>query len=1027
MMKTTLLIVWSMAAVFCIPSALRAEDAGPLLHWKLDEGRGTTAHDSSGHGLDGTVGGGWETTEAGSAPVFDGTPTTVVRAELPPAIRLGKGSWTVMAWVNPKQFSIDDAQNQRRLFSYGTFPRANFCVDLLNSGNVSLYQIYQADGKNIDCGGGSSTPLALGRWAHVAVVCDRKAGRTRIYINGRLRGEQEMPPGFTPDMSVNGEFTVGAGWHNYMGLAKEVRLYSRALPRQEVRTEFDRLKDVLKVVPTAEESAADAREALQESLAAADRAWAKKDFSAVRAALSAIVSRSDAPAQVRSYAHLRLAQSYAAQGRKAEARAEYARIAAVADYPPVHRSEAAELVREFDRQARGLPARDPSVTRVSLPAVSAVHSRLFVAPKGSDGNPGTVQRPLATLAAARDRVRALHAKPGWGTIEVVLAPGTYRITKALMLTREDSGSAKSPVIYRAQTPGTVVLYGGARLSGFIPVTDPSVLSRLPEESRGKVVYCELTARGIRDYGALAVRGFGQATSPPTLELYVDRQPMTLARWPNKDFVTPTKLVDPGDKKLGKPSVLGYDYERHARWTQAEDPWIFGYFHYLWADATAKIAKIDTAAKTLTTEQAYDYGGGMSTEQGIKYYAFNLLEEIDEPGEWYLNRGNGNLYLYPPADLAKSTVEISMLSTPMISAKDVAHVRFEGLTFDLGRGDGIVLENCTDCAVAGCTVSRMAGNGIRVLGGSRDTLLSCDVHTIGRRATEVIGGDRATLTPGGHVVANCRIHDFGRIDRTYTPGIQLEGVGNHVTHNLFYNCPSSVMRIEGNDHVIEYNEVHHAVRESDDQGAMELFGNPTYRGVVFRYNLYHQIGAGKGERLVNGQAAIRLDDVISGMTIYGNIFYQAANGAFGPIQINSGRDNVIDNNIFADSPLGITGGYAAGNGVWQQVRSGQMPSEFYMGELYMKRYPEMRRMLQEPAFNHAWRNVFYRIGRTDRAYVSGSLDMMANGIFPDQNPGFADAAHGNFRLKPDASLMNSVGFRPIPIDEIGVYPDAWRKR
>ena len=89
---------------------------------------------------------------------------------------------------------------------------------------------------------------------------------------------------------------------------------------------------------------------------------------------------------------------------------------------------------------------------------------------------------------------------------------------------------------------------------------------------------------------------------------------------------------------------------------------------------------------------------------------------------------------------------------------------------------------------------------------------------------MIGGDRATLTPGGHLVENCRIHDFGRIDRTYTPAIQLEGVGHRVAHNLMYDGPSSAMRIEGNDHLIEFNEVHSMVRESDDQGAMELFRN-----------------------------------------------------------------------------------------------------------------------------------------------------------------------------------------------------------
>ena len=87
-------------------------------------------------------------------------------------------------------------------------------------------------------------------------------------------------------------------------------------------------------------------------------------------------------------------------------------------------------------------------------------------------------------------------------------------------------------------------------------------------------------------------------------------------------------------------------------------------------------------KTITTAEPYDYGNrGMSTQQGIIYYAFNLLEEIDQPGEWYLDRNKGVLYIYPPSDPSKATVEIGMLSEPMISAKGVSDVRFEGLAFD----------------------------------------------------------------------------------------------------------------------------------------------------------------------------------------------------------------------------------------------------------------------------------------------------------------------------------------------------------
>jgi hypothetical protein len=319
---------------------------------------------------------------------------------------------------------------------------------------------------------------------------------------------------------------------------------------------------------------------------------------------------------------------------------------------------------------------------------------------------------------------------------------------------------------------------------------------------------------------------------------------------------------------------------------------------------------------------------------------------------------------------------------------------------------------------------MAGNGITIRGGRENGLLGCDVHTIGRRAIEVFGGDRATLTPGGHFVENCRIHDFGRIDRTYTPAVHLEGVGNRVAHNLMYNCPSSVMRIEGNDHIIEFNEVHSAVLESDDQGAMELYANPTYRGVVFRYNRFTNCGLAGSGAMAHGQASIRLDDAISGMLIYGNVFIRSANGHFGGVQMNSGRDNIMDNNLFIDCARGVSGGWNPNNAVWRWIAEERQPQNFYTTDLYLERYPKIATMMDTPGMNHVWRNVFYRCG----PYVTGNranLDTIENGVFEDADPGFVDASAGDYRLQPDAELLNTVGFRPIPMDEIGLYEDVYR--
>jgi hypothetical protein len=1020
--------------LFCASFAW-AQEPGLLLHWKFDEGQGALAQDASGQNSIGAMKASRGQSPSGGAAVTDGTAATVISTKLPPEKRLGKDSWTVMAWIKPQQFTFNSAQNQRRLFACGSYPQAFWGVDIFSTGAVSLYQTYKAGDKNISSGVTSSASLTLNQWAHVAVTCDRKAGLCSVYINGRLRGEQKLPPEFDADLSGYSEFTVGNGWQNYWGAIDEVRLYKRALSRNEVKAIFETMKTTFGVVPTASEEAADALEAMQEGFNASNIAWAKKDFALVRQSLTPFLNNAKAPSHYRSYAHLRLAQSYVAENKNAQAKVEYAKIAATADYPFVHRNEAKELANELDRAAKGLPVRNPEATRVRLPplksgnvlpgTVAIINDlSINVSPNGKDYNSGTDSQPVATLQKARDTARSLRDKGHKGIIEIILAPGEYRVTDTLTLDEKDSGKANAPIVYRAQKPGTAVLYGGTRLSGFTPVTDAAILNRLPQEARGKVVQLDLKARGITDYGALAVRGFGQPPSPPTLELYVNGEPQTLARWPNTGFVKAPRLVEPGVKKDGKPSVLGYDDERHARWTNAKDGWLFGYFHFLWADATAKIAQIDPQNKTITTAEAYEYGGrGMDTGQGIIYYAFNLLEEIDRPGEWYLDRDTGILYLYPPGDLTKATVELSMLSKPMISATNLANVRFEGIVFDLSRGDGIVLRDSKDCTFAGCTVKRMAGNGISLLGGFRNTLLSCDIHTIGRRATEVIGGDRETLTPGAHVVANCRIHNFGRIDRTYTPGIQLEGVGHRVAHNLFYNSPSSVMRIEGNDHLIEYNQVHDAVLESDDQGAMELFANPSYRGVIFRHNSFTRIGIPPGAQMAHGQAGIRFDDAISGMLVYGNVFHDASNGIFGGVQMNSGRDNIMDNNLFVECEQGISGGYYPTNNVWKQIREGKKPPAIITSDLYVQRYPQIATMMSEPAVNNVWRNVFYKCGR-DVSGNRSTLDMLANSIFQN-DPGFVDAAKGDFRLKPNAPLFNTVGFRPIPIGEIGLYQDQWR--
>lgn len=999
-------------ALFCT-TVFAAGDL--LLHWNFDQATRGVVQDLSGNGLDGKVEANWVASPAGKAVMMDGTSKRTVSVKLPEGKRFGKASWAFMAMVNPIQLSIDSSQNQRRFFAFGKYPDAYLVIDIKGSGHMNYYFCYKdAAGKVISTGGASSIPLNEGLWAHIALVCDREKNRIEMYVNGYCPGADTIAKDFGGDFVLDGRLTVGSSWQNYWGLVDEVKIYRRALTPEDVETEFERLKDTFKVVESDDIVRAKKRAQLEMVFAAVNAAWAKGDYGEVRRLCRALVDTDDAPAHFRSYAHLRFAQSYLQEGNRSAARRIYRAIAKTEDYPPVHREEAEVSALELGTSSKHAVRS----TRTKVPTISRFVTEVYVSTRGQDSSTGTKGSPFASLTRARDEIRALKKRGVKGPFAVTVMPGRYPVHQALSLDKDDSGTATAPIVYRAERKGSVVFYGGKRLSGFKAISDGAVLRRLPAEAKYRVKQCNLKALGITDYGQLQVRGFAQPPSPPTLELFVSRVPMTLARWPNEGFVGINKLIQAGSKSTGETSIFEYLSDRHERWTEASDPWLFGYFHFLWADATIKVGKIDTVNNTLTTAEPYHYGSrGMSTRQGIQYYAFNLLEEIDRPGEWYLERKTGVLYLYPPSNLRDATIEIGMLSTPMITMDAVSHIRLEGLTFDLARYNGIMATNCTNCSFIGCTVSRIAGNGIMIHGGKENQLFGCDIYTIGRRATEVLGGDRATLTPGRHLVENCRIYDFGRIDRTYTPAIQLEGVGHRVAHNLMYKGPSSAMRIEGNDHLIEYNEVHSMVQESDDQGALELFRNPTYRGVVFRHNYLHHIGKTGTEKAVHGQAGIRFDDAISGMLVYGNVFYRCANGNFGAVQMNSGRDNLMDNNLFIDCKQGISGGWYPSNNVWKTLRAGQKPAGFYQNELYLSRYPRIKTMLDDPGVNHLWRNVFYQCGMVARS--TANIDQFENGVF-EEDPGFVDAKWADFRLRKDAKLFETLCFKPIPFDRIGLY-------
>lgn len=133
--------------------------------------------------------------------------------------------------------------------------------------------------------------------------------------------------------------------------------------------------------------------------------------------------------------------------------------------------------------------------------------KLYVAPGGRDAWTGSLPQPnrtgtdgpLASLAGARDAIRALKGNLPPGGVCVEFAAGSYELPAAVDFAAEDSGGTNSPIEYRAAAGAQVRLSGGRRVEGFRAVTDPAVLARLAPAARGKVLAADLKALGLTDW------------------------------------------------------------------------------------------------------------------------------------------------------------------------------------------------------------------------------------------------------------------------------------------------------------------------------------------------------------------------------------------------------------------------------------------------------------------------------------------------------------------------------------------------
>lgn len=233
--------------------------------------------------------------------------------------------------------------------------------------------------------------------------------------------------------------------------------------------------------------------------------------------------------------------------------------------------------------------------------------------------------------------------------------------------------------------------------------------------------------------------------------------------------------------------------------------------------------------------------------------------------------------------------VSIVPT-LVRMKGASHVTLRGLVLEACRGTAIEVSGGRGNLIAGCTI-RNTGQDAITMSGEESGVAGCDISETAGGGIALQGGDRNTLTPARLFADNNHIHHFSRWDRVYQPGISLSGVGNRVSHNLIDNAPHMAIGFSGNDHLIEFNEIHSVCYESNDAGAIYAGRDWTMRGTRIRHNYFHHISG--FER--RGCVGVYLDDQFCGTEVFGNIFYKVTRA----VMIGGGRDCAIENNVFVD--------------------------------------------------------------------------------------------------------------------------------
>ena len=458
----------------------------------------------------------------------------------------------------------------------------------------------------------------------------------------------------------------------------------------------------------------------------------------------------------------------------------------------------------------------------------------FVSPSGDDANPGTLKKPFATLQRAQQAVRQKRG-------DVYLRGGTYYLPAKLVFTAQDSGTKDAPVVFQNYQSEKPVVSGGVRLENlnWHPYTNGIFQAEVPADLQ-------------------------------TGEIFVNGERQILARYPN--FDPKAQYFDGFAADAISRRAGGAMGGPGGRLFSRDAPGAVGRFHLAHHRQRRQ--------RQVTMEGGWQNNRGAAAHRQIRFVE-NIFEELDAPGEWFLNSKTHTLYFYPPAglDLKNAVVEATRLRTLVEFRGDEAHpvkwITLRGLIFRqaartvmdtkepllrsdwaIYRGGAIFFNGAEDCALEDSFIDQVGGNAIFVNNYNRRVAIrGTQIAKAGASGICFVGDPQAARsplfnyyqvhqlaeidrTPGPKtdnypadcLVDDCLIHLTGRVEKQ-TAGVEIDlAQGITVRHCSIYDMPRAGINIGDGcwgGHVIEFCDIFDTVKETGDHGSFNSWGRDRY--------------------------------------------------------------------------------------------------------------------------------------------------------------------------------------------------------